>query len=80
MRVRARPTIYEINTAAWLDGSAASSDAPVGLGDPPGSGLECARDPADCRRFIFSTVLSLVIPALLTRTSRRLPVVLDQPF
>ena len=37
MRVRAGATIYEINTAAWLQRLGARYGRPVGLGDVPGS-------------------------------------------
>ncbi len=37
MRLRASPTIYEINTAAWLQRLGARYGRPVGLGDVPGS-------------------------------------------
>ena len=36
MRVRAGPTIYEINTAAWLQRLGRRYGHPVGLGDVPG--------------------------------------------
>ncbi len=37
MRLAARPTVYEINTAVWLERLGREHDRPVGLGDVPES-------------------------------------------
>ena len=36
MRLRARPTVYEINTAVWLQRLGRERGRPLGLGEVPG--------------------------------------------
>ncbi len=81
MRVRANPSIYEINTAAWLQRLGRKYGRPVGLGDVPGSEWDAlAALPVDAvwlmgawQRSPIGRAIALGIPQLLAEYRAALP-------
>ena len=85
MRLRAGPTIYEINTAAWLQRLGGKYGRPVGLGDLPGSEWDAlAALPVDAvwlmgvwQRSPIGRTVALASPQLLAAYRSALPDVQD---
>ena len=81
MRVRAGPTIYEINTAAWLQRLGRRYGHPVGLGDVPGLEWDAlAALPVDAvwlmgvwQRSPIGRTVALAVPQLLAAYRSVLP-------
>ena len=81
MRLRAGPTIYEINTAAWLQRLGGKYGRPVGLGDLPGSEWDAlAALPVDAvwlmgvwQRSPIGRTVALASPQLLAAYRSALP-------
>jgi hypothetical protein len=81
MRVRAGPTIYEINTAAWLQRLGRQLARPVGLGDVAGSEWDAlAALPVDAvwlmgvwQRSAIGRTVALAVPQLLAAYRSALP-------
>jgi glycosidase len=81
MRVRAGPTIYEINTAAWLQRLGEKYWQPVGLGDVPGLEWDAlAALPVDAvwlmgvwQRSPIGRTVALAVPQLLAAYRSALP-------
>jgi glycosidase len=81
MRVRAGPTIYEINTAAWLQRLGEKYGQPVGLGDVPGLEWDAlAALPVDAvwlmgvwQRSPIGRTVALAVPQLLAAYRSALP-------
>ena len=81
MRLRAGPTIYEINTAAWLQRLGGKYGRPVRLGDLPGSEWDAlAALPVDAvwlmgvwQRSPIGRTVALALPQLLAAYRSALP-------
>ena len=81
MRLRARPTVYEINTAVWLERLGRQRGRPLALGEVPGSEWDAlAALPVDAvwlmgvwQRSAFGRAVALADPRLLAAYRAVLP-------